>query len=83
MDVNIQEGFIIHTNAHAILGRRSIPRICQAGKSNNRVTGWVDLHSYRMEVMLMKNQNKYDFKDLLSFGLFILALLTFVFTFCK
>lgn len=29
----------------------------------------------------MKNQ--FDFKDLLYFGMFILALLTFVFTFCK
>ena len=50
---------------------------------NNRVTGCVDLHSYGMEVVLMKNQNKYDFQDLLSFGLFIIALLTFVFTFCR
>jgi len=33
------------------------------------------------EVMPMKN--KFDFKDLMTFGLFILALLTFVFTFCK
>jgi len=31
----------------------------------------------------MKNQNKFDFQDLLSFGLFLIALLTFVFTFCK
>ena len=33
----------------------------------------------------MKNQNKndFDFKDILTFGLFLLALLTFVFTFCK
>ena len=33
----------------------------------------------------MKNQrNKnFDFKDLMTFGLFLLALLTFVFTFCK
>ncbi|MBO4998185.1 MAG: hypothetical protein J6D02_09330 [Lachnospira sp.] len=39
----------------------------------------------RMGVMLMKNQNKnnFDFKDLMTFGLFLLALLTFVFTFCK
>ena len=34
--------------------------------------------SKRIEVMLMKN---YDFKDLMAFGMFILALLTFVFTF--
>ncbi|MBE5929859.1 MAG: hypothetical protein E7268_02210 [Lachnospiraceae bacterium] len=50
---------------------------------NNRVTGCVGLHSYGMEVELMKNQNKFEFRDLLSFGLFLLALLTFVFTFCK
>ncbi len=32
----------------------------------------------------MKNQdNDFDFKDLMTFGLFLLALLTFVFTFCK
>lgn len=31
----------------------------------------------------MKNQNNFDFKDLLTFGIFLLALLTFVFTFCK
>lgn len=35
---------------------------------------------YRMEVMLMK---KYDFKDLMAFGVFILALLTFIFQFNK
>ena len=32
-----------------------------------------------MGVMLMK----FDFKDLMTFGLFLLALLTFVFTFSK
>ncbi len=31
----------------------------------------------------MKNQNNFDFKDLLTFGMFLLALLTFVFTLCK
>jgi hypothetical protein len=36
---------------------------------------------YGMEVVLMKNQ--FDFKDLLTFDIFLLALLTFVFTFCK
>ena len=41
----------------------------------------VDLHSIRMEVMLMKNH--FDFGDLMAFGLFLIALLTFVFTFCK
>ena len=38
-------------------------------------------HSNRMGVMPMKN--RFDFKDLMTFGLFLLALLTFVFTFCK
>jgi len=36
-----------------------------------------------MGVMLMDNKNHFDFKDLIAFGMFILALLTFVFTFCK
>ena len=27
------------------------------------------------------NKNQFDFKDLMAFGMFILALLTFVFTF--
>ena len=31
----------------------------------------------------MKNRNHYDFSDMMSFALLILALLTFVFTFCK
>ena len=35
---------------------------------------------YRMEVMLMKN---YDFKDLMAFGMFLLALLTFIFQYNK
>lgn len=41
----------------------------------------VDLYSYGMEVVLMKNH--FDFKDLMTFGMFLLALLTFVFMFCK
>lgn len=28
-------------------------------------------------------KNHFDFKDLMAFGSFLLALLTFVFTFCK
>ena len=32
----------------------------------------------------MENQkNNFDFNDLLAFGIFILALLTIIFTFCK
>ena len=51
---------------------------------NNRVTGWLDLHfiMLRMEVALM-NKKPFDFKDLMAFGTFILALLTFVFTFIR
>lgn len=38
-----------------------------------------DLYSYiEWEVMLM-NKKPFDFKDLMAFGMFILALLTFVF----
>ena len=37
------------------------------------------LFLHRMGVVLMK----FDFKDLMSFGMFILALLTFIFAFCK
>ena len=48
---------------------------------DNRVTGWADLSFLRMGVMPMKNH--FDFKDLMTLGLFLLALLTFVFTFCK
>ena len=36
---------------------------------------------YRMGVVHMKNH--FDFKDIMTFGLFLLALLTFVFTFCR
>ena len=35
-----------------------------------------------MEVALM-NKKPFDFKDLMAFGTFILALLTFVFTFIR
>ena len=28
-------------------------------------------------------KSHFDFKDIMTFGLFLLALLTFVFTFCK
>ena len=45
-----------------------------------RKAGVVDLHSYRMEVMLMKND--FDFEDLMSFGMFLLALLTFIYLIC-
>ena len=49
-------------------------------KWNNRVTGWLTSILHRMGVVLMKH---FDFKDLMAFGMFILALLTFVFTFCR
>lgn len=42
-----------------------------------------DLYSYiEWEVMLMNNKH-FDFKDLMAFGMFILALLTFVFSFIR
>ena len=37
---------------------------------------------HRMGVVLM-DKKPFDFKDLIAFGMFILALLTFVFTFCR
>ena len=40
------------------------------------------LFLHRMGVVLMNN-NHFDFKDLMAFGMFILALLTFVFTFIR
>ena len=43
--------------------------------------GGLTSHFHRMGVMPMKNH--FDFKDVMTFGLFLLALLTFVFTFCK
>ena len=50
---------------------------------NNRVTGWMTSILHRMGVVLMDNKNHFDFKDLMAFGMFILALLTFVFTFIR
>ena len=45
--------------------------------------GW-PLFLHRMGVVLMdNNKNHFDFKDLMAFGMFILALLTFVFTFIR
>ena len=46
---------------------------------NNRVAGWLASILHRMEVVWMK-KNQYDFKDLMAFATFILALLTFVFS---
>ncbi len=43
--------------------------------------GGLTFHLYRMEVTPMKNH--FDFKNIMTFGLFLLALLTFVFTFCR
>ena len=50
-------------------------------QENNRVTGWLTSSPKRMEVVLM-NYYYFVFKDLLAFGMFILALLTFEFTVC-
>lgn len=49
---------------------------------NNRVTGWLTSILHRMGVVLMDNHH-FDFKDLMAFGMFILALLTFVFSFIR
>ena len=60
-------------------------------QKSNRVTECVDLILKRMGVMLMKKGKrkkhnkriKISLMGLLTFGIFLLALLTFVFTFCK
>ena len=44
--------------------------------------GWPLSLLHRMEVMQM-DKKPFDFKDLMAFGMFILALLTFVFTFIR
>ena len=51
---------------------------------NNRVTAWLTSILHRMGVVLMDKKNKklFDFKDLMSFGMFILALLTFIYLIC-
>jgi hypothetical protein len=49
---------------------------------NNRVTGWLTFILHRMGVVLMNN-NRFSFDDLMSFGMFIIALLAFVYTICK
>ena len=51
---------------------------------DNRVTGWLDLHFilHRMGVVLV-DKKPFDFKDLMAFGMFIFALLTFVFAFIR
>ena len=49
---------------------------------NNRVAGWLTSIQHRMGVVLM-DKKPFDFKDLMAFGMFILALLTFVFTFIR
>ena len=51
-------------------------------RRNNCVTGWLTSILHRMGVMLMDKKH-FDFKDLMAFGMFILALLTFVFTFIR
>ena len=43
-------------------------------------SGWSTSILHRMEVMLMKK--KFDFKDLMSFGMFLPALLTFIYMIC-
>ena len=44
---------------------------------NNRVTGW--LTSILQNGVVLMDKKPFDFKDLMAFGMFILALLTFVF----
>jgi hypothetical protein len=48
---------------------------------NNRVTGWLTFILHRMGVVRMNN-NHFDFNNLMSFGMFIIALLTFIYLIC-
>ena len=49
--------------------------------TGNRDTGWLtSILLHRMEVMLVKKN--FNFKDLMSFGMFLLALLTFIYLIC-
>lgn len=48
--------------------------------AGNRVTGWLTFILHRMGVMLMKDN--FDFEDLMAFGMFLLALLTFIYLIC-
>ena len=52
---------------------------CYSKKWNNRVAGWLASILHRMGVVLMKH---FDFKDLMAFGMFLLALLTFIYMIC-
>lgn len=57
--------------------------ICYHYIWSNRVQGVLTSILHRMEVVQMNNNNgnnRFDFKDLMAFGMFILALLTFIFT---
>lgn len=58
--------------------------VCYDVTRNNRVTGWLTSILHRMGVVLMDKKDKklFDFKDLMSFGMFILALLTFIYLIC-
>ena len=56
--------------------------VCYDVTRNNRVTGWLTSILHRMGVVLV-DKKPFDFKDLMTFGMFILALLTFVFTFIR
>ena len=56
--------------------------LCYHMGRNNRVTGWLSSILHRMGVVLM-DKKPFDFKDLMAFGMFILALLTFVFMFVR
>ena len=42
-----------------------------------------DLYSYIEWGVVLMDKKPFDFKDLMAFGMFILALLTFVFTFIR
>ena len=74
--------------------KKNLPKKKKCGRMpdrNNRVTGWMASILHRMGVIRMdrkkkdnkkKNDKLFDFKDLMAFGMFILALLTFIYLIC-
>ena len=62
--------------------------LCDLQVGNSNVDFYISVITFGTEAEFLnndleKNINQFDFKDMMNFGLFILALLTFVFTFCE
>ena len=60
-----------------------MPRYANTGAIQIDTIKDYDIPSNPNKKTAMPMKNHFDFKNLMTFGLFLLALLTFVFTFCK